>query len=287
VAAGGGKVIELAGDQALAVFSSPRQALKTAVTLQHMFAEERESDSSLLLDIGIGLDAGEAVPVQGGYRGGALNLAARLCALASPGEVLASEGIIHLARKIDGIAAVPGGQVHLKGLPQAVAVFQVGADGALPNSMPPLETPAPSGNLPAQLTSFVGRAGEQSKVMELLASARLVTLTGAGGAGKTRLGLQVAEELIERYPDGVWLVELAPVASTDLVTQTVALTLGLREEPDRPLAEALVDFVAPKRLLLVLDNCEHVLEACRDPAALHGSSAGILKAAARPSYGKP
>src|SRR5207245_7931668 len=116
----GGSVIELRGDEALAVFTSARQAIRAAVELQDRFVEETEADPTLPLGVGIGLDAGEAVPVEGGYRGGALNLAARLCGQAGPGEVLASQEGVHLARKVGGVGYQGRGEVHLKGLAEAV-----------------------------------------------------------------------------------------------------------------------------------------------------------------------
>jgi predicted ATPase/class 3 adenylate cyclase/TolA-binding protein len=263
IARSGGDVYELVGDQAVAVFASAREAFRAAVALQQRMADERAADPSFPVTIGIGLDAGEAVPVEGGYRGGALNLAARLCARAEAGEIFASEGLIHLARLVDGIDVRDRGLVGFKGMTEPVRVLQIGAAGTLPESLPPLETPMRPTNLPAQLTSFIGREAERARVKDLLAASRLVTLTGTGGAGKTRLALQVAEEVLERYRDGVWLVELAPVSDPELVLQTVALALGLQEQPDRALADALIDFVLPKQMLLVLDNCEHVLAACR------------------------
>ncbi|HXT35037.1 MAG TPA: tetratricopeptide repeat protein [Chloroflexota bacterium] len=139
----------------------------------------------------------------------------------------------------------------------------------------PVETPSagPSHNLPASLSSFIGREHAQAKVHELLASHRLVTLVGAGGVGKTRLALAVAEGIVGSYPDGVWLVELAPRADPGLVPGTVAQALGLREEPGRPVMETLRDHCGGKRMVLVLDNCEHLLPAC---TALAGA---LLRAA--------
>jgi len=125
VEARGGSVIELRGDEALAVFGSPRQALRSAMDLQLRFVEETVSDPSLPFPVGIGLDAGEAVPVEGGYRGGALNLAARLCGQAGPGEVLASYEVVHLARKVEGLRFIDQGTVHLKGLADPVRVTRV------------------------------------------------------------------------------------------------------------------------------------------------------------------
>ena len=121
----GGSVIELRGDEALAVFDSPRQAVRAAVRAQERFVEETESDPSLPLPVGIGLDAGEAVPLEAGYRGGALNLAARLCGRAGPGEILASQAAMHLARKVEGVRYVDQGDLHLKGLADPVRVFRV------------------------------------------------------------------------------------------------------------------------------------------------------------------
>ena len=121
----GGEVIELRGDEALAVFDSPRQAIRAATRAQERFVEETEADPSLPLPVGIGLDAGEAVPLEAGYRGGALNLAARLCGRAGPGEILASQAAVHLARKVEGVRYVDQGDLHLKGLAGPVRVFRV------------------------------------------------------------------------------------------------------------------------------------------------------------------
>ncbi len=128
------------------------------------------------------------------------------------------------------------------------------------------ETPARSHNLPIQLTSFVGREKEIGEVKRLLSTSPLVTLIGAGGCGKTRLALQVAAGSVAEYPNGVWLVELAPLSDPALVLPTVAATQDLREVPDRPLAKTLADHLHPKSLLLVLDNCEHVIQACAELA---------------------
>jgi non-specific serine/threonine protein kinase len=130
------------------------------------------------------------------------------------------------------------------------------ADGAPGRSLAP-----PPHNLPLQLTSFVGRERALADVTGGLAADRLVTLTGAGGTGKTRLALRAAAELLGEYPDGVWLVELAALADPALVPQAVASAVGVREEPGRPLLATLTDALKPQRLLLVLDNCEHLLEA--------------------------
>ena len=122
-------------------------------------------------------------------------------------------------------------------------------------------------NLPLALTSFVGRTEEMREIPHLLTTKRLVTLTGAGGCGKTRLALEVAGGLVARYPDGVWLVELAPVYDPSLVSQTIANTLGLSERPDQPVLTLLKSYLHPRRCLLVWDNCEHLIEECAQVTA--------------------
>jgi len=117
-------------------------------------------------------------------------------------------------------------------------------------------------NLPAQVSSFIGRDVELAEVRALVGGSRLVTLTGAGGAGKTRLGLQVAAGLLDGSGDGVWFADLAPLQDADLVAVTVADVLGVREEPGRPVLESVVEAVGGRSLLVVLDNCEHVIGAC-------------------------
>ena len=124
-----GSVIELRGDEALAVFRSPRQAIRTAVELQARLLQETLATPDLPLPVGIGLDAGEAVQVEGGYRGGALNLAARLCGQAGPGEILCSQSVVHLARAVEGISYVDRGELHLKGLSDPVHVLAIASDG--------------------------------------------------------------------------------------------------------------------------------------------------------------
>ncbi len=127
-------------------------------------------------------------------------------------------------------------------------------------------------NLPIQVTSFVGRERELAELQRLLPSTRLLTLTGSGGTGKTRLSLQLASAVLDQFKDGVWFVEFAPLAEAALVPQTVAAVLGVREEPGRLVLETLVDWLRARQLLLILDNCEHLIDACARlaDAVLHG-----------------
>jgi transcriptional regulator with XRE-family HTH domain len=126
--------------------------------------------------------------------------------------------------------------------------------------------PAPQNNLPAQLSAFIGRGRELAEVRALVESCRLVTLTGAGGCGKTRLSLQLAAALLDGPRDGVWLVELAAVTDGDAVAPTISQALRLAGQPGRPAVEALLDALAPQDVLIVLDNCEHLIGGCAKTA---------------------
>src|SRR5262252_8034589 len=143
-------------------------------------------------------------------------------------------------------------------------VFQLEAE-SLPVAVPPLgwlEGRAALTNLPTQVSSFVGRGAELAEVRALVGGSRLVTLTGTGGAGKTRLALQVAAGLLEGSADGVWFADLAPLGDPDLVAVTVADVLGVRQEPHRPVLDTLMEAVGGRSLLVLLDNCEHLIRAC-------------------------
>lgn len=190
VSAFDGDVVELRGDEALVVFTSARSALRATVQLQERFRQEIAQDPSLPLNVGMGIDAGEAIPVKGGYRGGALNLAARLCSIAEPGAVFASEGAVHLGRKVEGLSYLERGEVMLKGLPHPVQIIQVITEGAEPSDAPRFTVHVtPSTNLPVQPTPLIGRQKEVMEISEMLVGdgVHLLTLTGPGGTGKTRL----------------------------------------------------------------------------------------------------
>ncbi|HEY7726836.1 MAG TPA: protein kinase, partial [Candidatus Eisenbacteria bacterium] len=158
---------------------------------------------------------------------------------------------------------------------EALRALRAELSGAVPAAPREARAAGPS-NLPAETTSFVGRAREVAEVKRLLAEGRLVTVTGPGGCGKTRLALRVAADLLGDFADGVWLTELAGLSDPALVPQAVAAALGLREEAERPIAETLAAHAAPRALLLVLDNCEHLAAACGSLAAsLLGAAPGV------------
>jgi predicted ATPase/class 3 adenylate cyclase len=260
-----GRVIELRGDEALCVFSSARDALRGAVALQQCFQDSVQLDPSLPLTVGMGLDAGDAIAVRGGYRGGALNLAARLCSIAGGGEILASETVIGLARKTSGLAYVDRGRVTLKGLAAPVGVLQIAREGELPAELPPLQPVLVNHptNLPDDSTPFIGREEEIAGIAALLQEPgiRFVTLTGLGGTGKTRLALHVGNALLHDFSDGVYFCDLAPLADPDLVLSSIAEALTITQHAGITLLDAIVAGLQQKRLLLMLDNFEHLLDA--------------------------
>src|SRR5215207_2058148 len=174
VTSSGGRLVELRGDEALVVFTSPRDAIRTAIALQHRFVEHMRSEDQLPLRVGIGIDAGEAVPVKDGYRGGALNLAARLCSLAQPGEVLVSEGLAHLARKVDETNYVDRGRISVKGLSERVRVYGVSF---------PLDIPTDGTEPPGVRTTLVVTV---AAVIAIALLALLVALLTTGFAGSDR-----------------------------------------------------------------------------------------------------
>jgi len=257
-----GYVFKTMGDAFWAVFASPQDAVDAALAAQHsLLAQEWGEVGSLR--VRIALHTGVAQERDGDYFGPALNRLARLLAVGHGGQILlssATERVVYESLP-EGVRLRALGSHRLKDLQQPEHVYQL-VHPALPQEFPPLRSlQAFANNLPIQLTSFVGREREMAEVKRLLSTARLLTLTGPGGCGKTRLSLQVAADLLESYPEGVWLVEMAPLGDPDLVPQAVASALGVQEEGLRPIMHTLVDFIKPRTLLLLLDNCEHVLSS--------------------------
>jgi predicted ATPase/class 3 adenylate cyclase/Tfp pilus assembly protein PilF/DNA-binding XRE family transcriptional regulator len=255
------------GDSIFAVFTSPSSALAAACELQQaLLAEPWPAETPLC--VRMGLHTGEAALRGSDYYGATVNRTARIRSLAAGAQILLSQTTYDLLRDLlpAGVALRGLGAHSLKGLQRVEELYQV-VHPALPAEFPPLVSPqSPRTNLPVQPTSFIGREREQDEVLGLLDRAPLVTLIGAGGAGKTRLSLAVAARLVEQYPDGVWLVELAALTDAGLVPQAVARMLRLREEPGRPLLATITAALEPRHLLLMLDNCEHLVAACAELA---------------------
>ena len=258
-----GNVVKTTGDGMLAVFGDPLDAIAATLDLQRALADP-EATAGMALRVRCGLHAGVDERRDNDFFGRAVNRAARIMSAAHGGQVLVSEAVAALVRDRlpEGVALRDLGQVRLRDLARPEQIFQV-LHRALRESFPALRAlEATPNNLPQQATRFIWREKELAELNRLLASSRLLTLTGTGGCGKTRLSLQAAAESLERYPDGAWLVELAPLSDPGLLPQTVATVLGLKEEPGKPVSQTLVEYLKDKRILLLLDNCEHLLNGC-------------------------
>jgi predicted ATPase/class 3 adenylate cyclase/DNA-binding CsgD family transcriptional regulator len=258
-----GYIFKVARGAFCAAFSTPYDALSATLKAQYNILAETWSGISPLR-VRMALHTGSVQVREGNYSGSALNRLAHLLSTAHGGQILLSFVTAELVRDVLPIEVTLHdlGEHRLNDLISTEHIFQLTAPD-LPANFPPLRTlEALPNNLPLQLTSFVGREREIAEVKRLLTNTRLLTLTGIGGAGKTRLALQVAAEVLENFRDGVWLVELARLFDGELVPKTVGLTLGMREEVGRPVLDTLIDHLRTKHLLIVLDNCEHLIEAC-------------------------
>jgi predicted ATPase/class 3 adenylate cyclase len=269
LAAHDGREVDTQGDAFFAVFSSPRACLAAVLEMQHALAAHAWPGGEQVR-VRMGVHAGEAAQTATGLVGLDVHRAARVAAVGYGGQVLLSEAAAALVRDAlpPGAALQDLGAHRLKDLGRPERIFQLQADG-LRAGFPPLRSlgnPALANNLPAQLATFVGREKELAEVRALIGSSRLVTLAGAGGCGKTRLSLQLAAELVDGSGDGVWLVELAAVTEEEAVPSAIAAALGMAGQPGRPVAEVLLDALAPQDMLIVLDNCEHLIGGCAKTA---------------------
>ena len=260
----GGEEVGAAGDEFSAVFASPRACAGAAVGVQRALVAHRWPGGEQVR-VRMGIDCGAASRTAG-LAGLEAGRAAAIAAVAHGGQVVVSAAAAGLLRDglPEGAWLTDLGWHRLTAGCRAEQIFQLQAED-LPVSFPPLrslDNPGRLTNLPAQVSSFIGREAELAAVRALVGGSRLVTLTGAGGAGKTRLGLQVAAGLVDGAGDGVWFADLAPLQDPDLVAVTVADVLGVRQEPGRPVLDRLVEAVGGRSLLVLLDNCEHVIGAC-------------------------
>jgi predicted ATPase/class 3 adenylate cyclase len=251
VEAHGGFLFKHTGDGVCAAFASPKAAVDAAVTAQ----------KALKLPVRIGLATGEAELRDGDYFGAVLNRAARVMAAGHGGQVLLADSTAVL---LSGVDLVDLGPRRLRDVPMPVGVFQVQAAG-LRSEFPPLRAlDTTPGNLRPATTSLIGRESEVAEIEAAVKSHRLVTLTGVGGVGKTRLALEVAAHLADEFPDGVWLFELATVTDPAAVPDAVAAVLGITQQPGKSVAESVAAALEGRVRLLVFDNCEHVRDAIAD-----------------------
>ena len=247
----GGFMFKHTGDGVCAAFVSPRSAVDAAVAAQRV----------LELPVRMGIATGEAELREADYFGAVLNRAARVMAAGHGGQILLGESTASL---LSGVDLVDLGPRRLRDLPTPVGVFQVRAPG-LQTEFPALRAlDASPGNLRPQTTSFIGRESEIAELQAAVKGHRLVTLTGVGGVGKTRLATEVAAELADEFPDGVWFFDLAAVADPAAVPDAVAAVLGITQQPGKTVSESVASALEGRVRLLVIDNCEHVLDAAAD-----------------------
>ncbi len=258
-----GIVVKMTGDGVHAAFTAAAEALAAAIELQCALAR-LQVDAEQTLKVRMGLHAGIDQYRDGDFFGPAVNRAARVMSAAHGGQILLSHAVLtQIGNDLPPDTQLRElGLVRLRDLASSERIFQVEHPG-LQREFPALRSlEATPNNLPQQLNSFVDRLDEVRQGRALLAEHRLVTLLGMGGLGKSRLSIQLAAEVQDDYPDGVWLVELAPIADPRLIAQAVAAVLKVREDGAPDLESALARFMADRRLLLVLDNCEHLSDAC-------------------------
>ena len=265
IEANGGYVFKTMGDAFCAAFATAPEAIAAALDAQQsLFSEPWEIEPPVRSRMA--LHTGTAQEREGDYFGQPLNRAARLLSAGHGGQTLVSAATQELVRDtlLSSCSLTDLGDAFLTDLTRPERVYQLNHP-SLPSEFPPLRS-LNSGelpnNLPQQPTSFIGREKEIADVKALLLKCRLLTLVGAGGAGKTRLALQAAADLLDGDGDGVWLVELAPVSDPGLVPSLVSQVLRIKEAAGESIQTTLVNALKAKNLLIVLDNCEHVLDAC-------------------------
>ena len=278
IAAGDGREVSTEGDSFFAVFATPAGALRAVATAQRDLAAGPWPEGASVR-VRMGLHTGDGILGGANYLGMDVNRTARIAAAAHGGQALASDATRALVERDlpPGTGLRDLGEHRLRDLSQPERLHQVVIEGLESEFPPPRTLDARPNNLPAQLTRFVGREAEIAAVRELLAAHRLVTLTGPGGTGKTRLALQVAA--VVDLPDGVFFVDLSALTDADDVPQAIAATLRVRATPGRTLLETLTEHLRDKQLLLVIDNVEQVLDAgphVLEPLLTAAAGVGVL-----------
>lgn len=268
VAGNDGQIFRVTGDGFCASFSQVQSAVAAAVTAQRALSSA-DWGSIERLRVRAIIHTGAAEVRSGDYVGGSLNIAGRLLSVCHGGQTLLSPSTADLVRQQlpSETEILALGRQRFRDISDALEIYQLSIAG-LDNDFPPLSSvDATPHNLPEPLSSFIGREQELDDVRQLLHENRLVTLVGPGGTGKTRLSLKAADELKELFIDGVWLIELASINDPALVDQAVAAVLRIQEQPGRPILQSISTYLRRKQLLLLLDNCEHLVDASAKTAA--------------------
>ncbi|RYG21883.1 adenylate/guanylate cyclase domain-containing protein, partial [bacterium] len=265
IAAAGGWTFKTIGDAFCAAFATAPAALQAAVEAQRRLSQEAWPEP-VRIRVRMALHTGSVESRDDDYFGPPLNRVARRLAAGHGGQTLITEVVQELVRDSlsPNVSLRPLGEHRLRDLVRPEQIYQVVHDGIF-EEFPPLKTldsPDLPNNLPLGTTSFVGRQKELADVIASIGSGRLTTLLGPGGCGKTRLALQAAADVLENFPDGVWFVDLAALSDSALVPGAALAAIGIREQPGESPSATLVEALKPRRLLLVLDNCEHLIEAC-------------------------
>ncbi|GMQ84501.1 MAG: hypothetical protein BMS9Abin07_0065 [Acidimicrobiia bacterium] len=258
----GGTVVKGTGDGFMAVFPSPIDAAAAAVAAQ-LSLQNADFDAVEGLLVRMGIHVGEARPREGDYYGPAINRAARLMGVGHGGQILVSSAFRTVTT--DGLPSAVSlkglGEHRLRDLTAPEQVYQL-LHPELRAEFPPLTSlDSFPNNLPSTLQSFVGRKEDIARITDTLGGARLVTLTGPGGTGKTRLAAEVAAAAVRDFPWGAWLVDLAPLADPALVPSAIAESIGIAPQPGRSVVETLITRLTDRGMLIILDSCEHLLEA--------------------------
>lgn len=284
----GGFVFQIIGDSLCAAFHTAGDALTAAIQSQIDLQTEDWGETPIRVRMGI--HTGEAVTNGADYRGYlTLSLVHRVMSAGHGGQILLSNATESLLRgQLPKDATLRDlGEHRLKDVRLPVRIFQAVVPG-LPGDFPALRAlHVYPNNLPTEFTSFVGREKELAEIKQFVMEHRLVTLTGAGGTGKTRLALQAASLLLRQFADGIWFVELAPVTDPDLIPATIFTTLGLSDRSGQGVFQLLLDFLQEKKLVLILDNCEHLIEGSARVATtlLNGAPGLKVLASSREALG--
>ena len=260
-----GMIVKTTGDGVHAVFESVVKGIGAALAAQQaMCAENWNGIHPQVIRVRMGLHTGEAELRDGDYYGSTLNRASRLMSAGHGGQVLVSQATAELVRDQlpEGAGLIALGEHRLKDLTRAEQIYQL-AHPSLHSDFPPLRSlDSITNNLPVQVNSFIGRQAEIAGIKGLLETSRLVTLTGSGGTGKTRLSQEVSVQVMEIFPNGVWLVELAPLTEPTQVIPALARVFNLQEVSFTTLESLVTEYLRGKQALLILDNCEHLIATC-------------------------
>ena len=259
-----GFIFQIVGDAFCAAFQDIGEAVHAAVESQ--IALNHENWGNAPIKVRMGIHTGQAELQESGLYHGYLTLSyvQRLMSVGHGGQVLISLATQELIQHelAEDVTLRDMGERLLKDMARPEHIYQL-VIANLPSDFPPIKTlDVVRHNIPAQMTSFIGRKKEMAEIKQILLEHRLVTLTGSGGVGKSRLSLRVGSECLDQFPNGVWLMELAPVTNPALIPQTLLSIFNLREDSHRDGLEILIDYLRDKSLLLVLDNCEHLIEIC-------------------------